>query len=87
MILRVYLDADGNVIGRRTLGRLYNAAIKLSPDECVEQGLHIAPTIEAGLRALSNGLAPTWVVLGQDAVASFRLSGVELTVIADDGGM
>jgi hypothetical protein len=53
----------------------------LDPDECVEQGLHVAPTIEAGLRAMANGLPPVWVIRGAIPV----LAGVEVTVIGEDG--
>lgn len=77
-VLRVYLNDDGSVIARRTLGRVYNSAIKLSADEDVIEGLHVASSVEAGLAAMAQGYRPTWVAMGADAVA---LPGVEVTVL------
>jgi hypothetical protein len=56
-ILRLFLDATGNVIGRRALGRTtYNAAIKLDADEEVAEGLCVATSIEQGLAAMAQVL-------------------------------
>jgi hypothetical protein len=77
-ILRYFLADDGTVIGKRILGRGFGTAIRLSPDDAVEQGLFIAQTIEVGLRALSGGLAPVWVATGEFPAT---LAGIELTVL------
>ena len=85
-ILRVHLDGDGNVTGRRTLGRLFNSAIKLDADETVEQGLHLAGDIESGLRAMARGLRPTWAVTSTGAVEAFpAIPGIEAVTIIDGG--
>jgi len=80
-ILRLYLDEAGSVIGRRTLGRVWNATIKLSADAEVTSGLFIASTVERGLAAMAQGYRPLWVI---NALADFPLlPGIEcLTVIA-----
>ena len=82
-VLRVYLNDDWAVIGQRTLGRVNNSAMKLSPDDSVEQGLHVAPTIDAGLRAMAGGLRPVWVILG--AANLPVLAGVEVTAVGAAG--
>ena len=83
-VLRAYLDDAGNVIGRRALGRTFNAAIKLTDDADVAAGLHIASGIEIALAAMAAGCRPMWALTGANALASFPvLSGVEsLTVLA-----
>ena len=82
-IVRIYLDDAGNVIGRRTLGRVYNAAIKLDADENVCAGLHVAAGIEIAIAAMHAGIRPIWALTSTSALASFPiLSGVEsLTII------
>ena len=86
-ILRVFLDIDGTRIGERMLGRgAWGAAIKLTPDEHVEQGLHCCVGIDLALAAMAAGYRPIWCFVSADALASFApLSGVEsLTILADD---
>jgi hypothetical protein len=83
-IQRVFLGDDGHEVGRRALGRTtYGAAIKLSDDTEVLEGLFVAPTIETGLKALNTGLAPVWVA----DRGSIQLSGVEVTTITDGQGL
>jgi hypothetical protein len=78
-VLRVFLDTDGNVIGERPLGRVWHAAIKLSDDSAVEQGVHVALSIEAGLKALASGVEPVWVTLA--AGYQVDLPGVSVSQI------
>lgn len=61
-VLRIYLSDDGNVIGRRTLGRAFNTAVKLDADDQVTDGLHIASTVERAVAAMNAGLRPIWFV-------------------------
>jgi hypothetical protein len=53
-IHRVYLSEDGNVIARRAIGRLYNTAVKLDPDEHVTTGLHVCIGVETAVAAMSR---------------------------------
>ena len=77
-ILRVFLDIDGTPIQRRMLGRTWGAAIKLTPDEHVEQGLHCCVGIDLALAAMAAGYRPIWCFVSADALASFApLSSVE----------
>lgn len=79
-ILRYFLADDGTVIGKRILGRGFGMAIRLSPDEEVEQGLHIAANSEVGLRAMMDGLRPVWAVTNASAATAFPpLASLEVT--------
>ena len=73
------------MIGRRTLGRVYNAAIKLDADANVSEALHITSSVESGIAAMSAGLRPCGRCR-RNALAEFPvLGGVEaLTVIGGD---
>jgi hypothetical protein len=85
-ILRIFLDDDGVEIGRRTLGRVYNAAIKLDTDETVTTGLHIASSIEDGIAAINAGYRPVWSIIGASAWAEFPvIGGIEALTIVGDG--
>jgi hypothetical protein len=86
-ILRYFLADDGSVLAKRSLGRTsFNAAVKLSGDGDVEDGLHVASSIEGAIAAMSRGHRPLWCVIGESALASFPvLSGVEcLSVIGNE---
>lgn len=60
-------------------------AIKLSGDEAVEQGLHIAEGFESGLAAMQFGFRPLWAVYSARALQLFPvLAGISaLTIMAD----
>jgi putative DNA primase/helicase len=83
-ILRVYLDEAGSVIDRRVLGQASGSAVKLTDDEHVTEGLHVASNMEDGIRALNGGLAPVWSLTSAAQLASFPvLPGIEaLSIIA-----
>ena len=86
-IQRCYLDLDGKLIRRKTLGRsTYNCAIKLSDDAEVTTGLHIASSVDASIAAMNCGLRPVWTVPSAAALPDFPvLNGVEcLTIIGGD---
>ena len=88
-ILRVYLNDDATLIARRTLGRLYYTAVKLSDDADVTAGLHITPSVESALKPMGSGLRPVWAVIGVDAIEAFpAIPGIEaVTIIDNDGGV
>jgi putative DNA primase/helicase len=70
---------------KKMLGRAAGACVKLSPDEEVSCGLHIAEGIETALACIAMGFRPTWAALSAGGVATFPvLAGIEtLTVFAD----
>ena len=57
---RTYLDDEGRKLGRKFLGPVGGAAIKLDADENVLGGLHIGEGVETCLAARQLGLRPTW---------------------------
>jgi hypothetical protein len=71
---------------KKVLGRLVGGAVKLSPDEDVEQGLGICEGIETGLCVLADGWAPIWALGAAGNLASFPvLPGVgSLTIFGDN---
>jgi hypothetical protein len=84
-IMRTALAADGTKIGRKALGSIAGAAIKLTPDEDVTHGLTIGEGLETTLAGMSEGFKPAWVV-GCAGIAKFPvLAGVDcLTVVVDN---
>jgi hypothetical protein len=93
-IHRTALAADGSgkaaIAGlgnpKKMLGRAGGACIKLSADEDVTQGLHIAEGIETALACIEMGFRPMWVALSAGGIANFPvLPGIEaLTIFADN---
>lgn len=69
-IQRLFLDQTGSVIGRRTLGRTKNAAVKLDADENVTTGLVICADVVNAIAAMNAGLRPIWFV---NSLADFPL--------------
>jgi putative DNA primase/helicase len=71
---------------KKMLGRGAGACIRLSPDETVTSGLHIAEGIETALACLAMHFRPIWVALSAGGVATFPvLAGIgALTVFADN---
>ena len=85
-VSRTALTPEGVKIDRKMLGPIRGCACKLSPDENVTLGLHIAEGIETGLAAMMLGFMPMWALGSADAIAKFPvLSGIEcLTVMTDN---
>jgi hypothetical protein len=84
-ISRTYLDREGRKIGRKFLGPVGGAAVKLDPDDAVLEGLHIGEGVETCMAARQLGLRPTWALGSAGAIAAFPvLAGIEcLTLLAE----
>jgi putative DNA primase/helicase len=84
-VSRTYLDAQGRKLGRKFLGPVGGAAIKLDADENVLGGLHIGEGIETAMAARQLGLKPTWALGSKGAIGAFPvLSGIEcLTILTE----
>lgn len=84
-IWRCALTFDGRKIDRRVLGPKAGCAIKLTPDEDVEQGLHVGEGLETMLAAMMFGFAPAWALGDKNSIAKFPvLDGIDaLTIIVD----
>jgi Toprim domain/CHC2 zinc finger len=77
-ISRTFLDAAGRKIGRKFLGPVGRAAIKLDPDEEITNGLHIGEGVETAMAARQLGYKPAWALGSAGAISNFPvLSGVE----------
>ncbi len=85
-ILRVALTAAGKKIGRKMYGPVGSAVIKLSADEDVTHGLHLAEGLETALAAMQrHAWRPMWCTGSADALKSFPLlAGVECLTLAAD---
>lgn len=83
---RTFLDPQGRKLGRKFLGPVGGAAIKLDADEDVLSGLHIAEGVETALAARQLGLRPAWALGSAGAIAAFPvLAGVDaLTLLAEN---
>jgi putative DNA primase/helicase len=84
-ISRTALTAEGVKIDRKMLGPIAGTACKLSPDEDVTLGLHIAEGVETGIAAMMLDFVPMWALGSAGAIANFPvLSGIDcLTIITD----
>jgi putative DNA primase/helicase len=84
-ISRTALTSEGVKIDRKMLGPIIGCACKLSADEDVTLGLHIAEGIETSLAGMMLGFVPMWALGSAGAISNFPvLSGIEcLTIIAD----
>ena len=82
---RTALSVYGGKIGRMCLGPKAGAAIKLTPDEEVAQGLTVGEGIETTLSAMMLGLTPAWALGDAGAIGSFPvLAGIDgLTILVD----
>lgn len=71
---------------KKMLGNAAGACLKLTPDEDVTYGLHIAEGIETSLACIAMGLKPLWACLSAGGIAGFPvLSGIDaLTIFADN---
>jgi putative DNA primase/helicase len=85
-LLRVGLDEHGAKIGKKMLGPVAGAAIKIDPDDAVELGLGICEGLETGLAIRVAGWRPVWCLGSAGAIRTFPvLSGIEaITVFADN---
>ena len=85
------LDQNGNKIPRKLKGAFVGlAAIKVSADWHVHEGLVLSEGFETALGAMSLGLKPVWAACSAGAIGAFPvLNGVEaITVLGerDPGG-
>jgi putative DNA primase/helicase len=84
-VSRTFLDHEARKLGRKFLGPVGGAAIKLDADEEVTNRLHIGEGIETCLSARMLGLRPAWALGSAGAIATFPvLNGVEcLTILRE----
>ena len=81
---RTFLDARGNKLGRRMLGRARHAAVQLDPGAHVVHGLAICEGVETGLAARSR-YRPLWALGSAGGIRSFPvLAAVECLVVFAD---
>ena len=85
-VSRIFLDRDGRKIGRKFLGPVGGAAIKLDSDDTVLGGLHIGEGVETCLAARQLGFRPAWALGSAGSNACFPvLNGIEaLTILAEN---
>jgi putative DNA primase/helicase len=77
-ISRTFLDHQARKTGRKFMGPVGGAAIKLDADEDVLGGLHIGEGVETCMSARQVGLRPSWALGSASALAAFPvLRGVE----------
>jgi hypothetical protein len=86
-IQRTFLDKEARKLERKMLGSVRDAAIKISADENVTQGLCIGEGFETCLAARVLGYSPVWAVGSAGAIASFPvLPGIDtLTILGERG--
>ncbi|WP_309082847.1 toprim domain-containing protein [Chelativorans sp.] len=79
-------DYPGLGSPKRMLGNVSGACIKLSADDEVTFGLHVAEGIETALSCKVMGFRPIWAALSAGGIARFPvLSGIEtVTIMADN---
>jgi hypothetical protein len=85
-IHRIAITAGGILIGKRMLGRVGGAAIKLDADADVEHGLAVGEGIETMIAARMRGFRPAWALGSAGTLKTFPvLDGVDaLTVVVDN---
>jgi hypothetical protein len=66
-------DIPGLGNPKKMLGIAAGACVKLSPDEEVTSGLHIAEGIETALACIAMGFRPTWAALSAGGIANSLL--------------
>jgi putative DNA primase/helicase len=80
-IHRTALAADGTALKRDgktlrlSLGPIAGGAIKLDPDEDIEQGLCIGEGVETCLAARQMGLRPVWAAVSTSGIAKCAVLG------------
>jgi putative DNA primase/helicase len=84
-VSRTFLDHDGRKLGRKFLGPVGGAAMKLDANEEVTHGIHIGEGAETCLAARQLGLRPCWALGSKGAIGAFQaLPGIEaLTILAE----
>jgi hypothetical protein len=85
-IHRIAITSGGILIGKRMLGRVGGAAIKIDADNAIEQGLVIGEGIETCLAARMRALKPCWALGSAGAIKQFPvLAGIDcLTILVDN---
>jgi putative DNA primase/helicase len=84
-IHRTALDENAQKIGRKALGSVRGAVIKLTPDVDVSYGLTIGEGLETTLAAMQLGFKPAWAVGDANGIAGFPvLAGIDALTIAVD---
>ncbi len=84
-ISRTYVDDDLSKVGKaKTLGSP-SGIVRLTPDEDVLSGLHLAEGLETALTAMAVGLRPTRATGSTETMKKFPvLPGIDcLTIVAD----
>jgi Toprim domain len=84
-VSRTFLDSEGRKLGRKFLGPVAGAAIKLDADAEVTIGLVVGEGIETTMSARQLGLGRCWALGSAGAIAAFPvLGGIEcLTLLAE----
>lgn len=83
-VQRVALTADGKKIGRRMLGIVHRAAVKLDPAGAT---LHVGEGVETALAARRLGHAPAWALGSVGGISRFPLiEGVTRLRILGEAG-
>ena len=87
-ISRTYLGPDGTKVGKAKTLASPAGVVRLSLDEDVLEGLHLAEEVETGLCAMSLGFRPLWATGSTSPMRVFPvLSGIEaVTFLADRDG-
>ena len=89
-IQRIFLEKNGERAGRRVLGPVRGAAIKLDGDAEVVEGLCIGEGLETCMAARALGFKPVWAVGSAGAIQTFPvLPGIDALSIlleTDDDG-
>jgi len=85
-ILRIGLNRDGSKIGKKMLGPVGGACIKLDRDDAVTMALGVAEGLETAMRVRAKGWRPVWCCGSAGAECAFPvLAGIEaLTIFADN---
>jgi hypothetical protein len=84
---RTFLDKAGRKLGRKMMGRVRNAAIKLDGDADVALGLHVGEGVETCLASWLAGFRPIWALGSASAIATFPLlPGIEAVTILGEVG-
>jgi putative DNA primase/helicase len=84
-IQRTLLSDDGKKLDRKTLGPCGGAAIKITADEDIEQGLHVGEGFETCLTAHALGFRPVWALGSAHSIGDFPvLGGIDaLTILGE----
>ncbi|MER9965579.1 toprim domain-containing protein [Mesorhizobium sp. M0060] len=81
---RIKPDGSGHD-GKKMLGSVAGQCIKLSPDENVAEGLHLAEGVETSLALWQRGWRPIWAAATAGIMRAFPvLAGVECLTLAAD---